>query len=365
MLMAMMVMAMSVIAACALRAADQAEQAEQAEQARSIELPDPLIERGAVHKNPSELARPEELTLAPGTYPRTDGSTSAEPLGVWVACRLCGTPCRWEAMDGLEMQLRPAARPDRTLLLRTFHQGTHGAYVALIQGEADLIYECRRPSADERKLMKEKGVELDIRPIALDAFVFLRHQDNPVEKLTLEQVRDIYTKGEGNEGRISNWKQVGGPDQKITAYVRNRDSGSQETMQTLVMPERQMIGGFSMISVATTMIGPYNVLHGDPNGIGYTFFYYQRHMSPRWVVDPRAHPDVRMFAIDGVAPGRETIADGSYPLVTEVYAVTRKDLAADHAAAKLRDWLLTEEGQKIISETGYVPISHRRGAEDQ
>ena len=59
-------------------------------------------------------------------------------------------------------------------------------------------------------------------------------------------------------------------------------------------------------------------------------------------------------------PSRATIADGTYPLVTEVYVVTRKDLKPDHPAAKLRDWLLTAEGQKIVGETGYVPIKAKK-----
>jgi len=72
--------------------------------------------------------------------------------------------------------------------------------------------------------------------------------------------------------------------------------------------------------------------------------------------DSKTESPVEMFAIDGVQPTRETIADGSYPWVTKVYAVTRSDLEPEHPAARLRDWLLTEEGQSVIAETGYVPL---------
>ena len=117
-----------------------------------------------------------------------------------------------------------------------------------------------------------------------------------------------------------------------------------------------------------SMVGPYNMLHSDAAGIGFTFFYYQRYMAPlaslrpvkmvkeQKTADDPAGPLVKMFAIDGVTPERKTIADRTYPLVTEVYVVTRKDLPAEHPALQLRDWLLSDEGQEIIGETGYVPL---------
>jgi len=135
----------------------------------------------------------------------------------------------------------------------------------LIKGEADLIYECRRPSPDEVKLIEEHGVELEITPIALDAFVFLHHEDNPVTELTAEEVRDIYTRAEdGDRGRIDNWEQVGGPDAEINAYTRNPNSGSQETLLTLVMKDREVIPGRDM--QAMSMVGPFDRIYGDQKG---------------------------------------------------------------------------------------------------
>ncbi len=217
--------------------------------------------------------------------------------------------------------------------------------------------------------MEEHGVELEITPIALDAFVFLRHKDSPVTELTAGQVRDIYTQAEdGDSGRIDNWEQVGGPDADINAYTRNPNSGSQETLKTLVMKDRELIPGQDMR--ALSMVGPFDRIYRDQKGIGFTFFYYQVHMAPLLTTaghrppgdtetetdDSEPESTVEMFAIDGVQPTRETIADGSYPWVTKVYVVTRSDLDAEHPAARLRDWLLTEEGQGVIAETGYVPV---------
>ena len=320
-------------------------------------------------------------------YPRTDGSTSAEPLAMLVACQLTDTPWGWyrdpvgqrrrwplkaEEPNVARSPAEALRLPDRkkihSIYDKTRHCGTHGAYVRLIRGKVDLIFECRKPSEDEVKLMKQEGVEMDIRPIARDAFVFLKHKDNAVQTLSPEQIRAIYT------GKIKTWKALGGGNVNISAYVRNRNSGSQETMESLVMHDGNMIAGRGM--TGHTMAGPYNHLDHDRNGIGYTFFYYQKNMSPPFVrrggtpiqyykpvkngkngeaKGPPPSP-VRMLAVGGVMPCQKTIAEGSYPFVTDVYVVTRKDLPGDHSAARLRDWLLTPAGQEVIAESGYVPL---------
>lgn len=347
----------------------------------------PCIGPGEIRMQPTQLPKPKGMDVTLETYPRTSGSTSAEPMGVWVACRLLNKECMWPEKSWGERRLLPLdpgadtsvplnRKHDARFYTKIRHHGTHGSYKMLIDGKTDLIYECRRPSEDEQSLMKEKDVELDIRPIALDAFVFLRHEDNSVKGLTMSDVRKIYTRGADGKGQITNWQEIGGPDDEIHPFVRNRNSGSQETMQSLVMKERLILEGRRM--TGASMMGPYNMMHRDKLGIGFTFFYYQRHMAPfpiirskrvnklatQQVKEKQPTPPVRMFAIDGVMPSRETIADRTYPLVTEVYVVTRKDLDPGHAAATLRDWLLTAEGQGIVRETGYVPVLSAKNAHD-
>ena len=86
----------------------------------------------------------------------------------------------------------------------------------------------------------------------------------------------------------------------------------------------------------------------DQNGIAYSFYFYQERMGD--------HVGVRACAVNGVQPTAQTIRDRSYPLVTEVFAVLRKDLAVDHTARVLREWLLQSAGQQVIDETGYVSL---------
>ena len=320
-----------------------------------------------------EIGPPRKLSwrLKAEDYPRTDGSTSAHPLGVLVACRLTGTRCQWAAVGGFgglggaTCRLLPVVRAyepkegerslhglpylhrlredkvlHKGLTERSWHAGTHGSWVNLIGGTSDLIFVCRKPSADETKLAAEKKVAFDARPIALDAFVFLRNVKNPVEHLSVQQIRDIYA------GRIAHWKELGGPDGPIHAYQRDRNSGSQVTMERLVMRGLAMPGGPRMIGRG--MMGPYNRMRGDPRGLGFTFWYYNAYMQP--------DPKIRTLAVGGVAPTPETIRSRRYVYTTEVYAVTRADEPDDSTASRIQDWLGTPEGQAVVAESGYTPI---------
>ena len=97
-------------------------------------------------------------------------------------------------------------------------------------------------------------------------------------------------------------------------------------------------------------------IDNDPNGIAYSFYFYKERMADYEGVAP--------CAVNGIQPTENTIRDRSYPLVTEVFAVTRKDLASDHPAGRLRDWLLRPAGQSVIEETGYVPLLRSKECEN-
>ena len=191
-------------------------------------------------------------TLHVDQYPIVDGSTSTQPLGVLTACRLTHTSFAW-GKPGISGERRlyptikaydPGARlsleftgsdlHDQAMILwkleeKIRHTATHSSYINLISGSADLIIVAREPSDDELDLAREKGVEIHYAPIALDAFVFIVNVRNPVRSLTIEQIRDIYT------GKIPDWAEVGGTPGAIRHYIRNRNSGSQEKMEKMVL----------------------------------------------------------------------------------------------------------------------------------
>jgi phosphate transport system substrate-binding protein len=311
-----------------------------------------------------------DLELTREEYPVVDGSTSTQPLGVLIGGRLTQTSVEWrrtshfdptrlltftsapyDASRRLSLAPTPPASrgPDLGAALsdighlaeRVRHTGTSQSYARLAARDAELVLTAREPTGAEREAVRRGGGDIVVRPIARDAFVFLRHASNPVTNVTLDQVRDIYA------GALTSWRTLGGADRPIVAYQRDPTSGSQVEMEQLVMRGRPMREGPD-IRVTMAMFGPFNAIRHDPAGIGYSYHYYERFMS---VV-----PEVATLALDGVSAEPATIAAGRYPLITFVYLAHRADLRADSAAARVRDWLLTPAGQAVIAESGYVPL---------
>ena len=203
------------------------------------------------------------------------------------------------------------------------YQNTIRGFDALVDGSVDLFFTAH-PSKDQMQSAKDKGVELEIVPIGLEAFVFFVNKKNPVDGLTTEQIRSIY------RGEITNWKDVGGVFRIINPPTRVQGSGSQTMMEKFM--EGNML----------TSRHPLAIFGG---GIGYSFRYYLSSMV--------ADDNVKMLAVDGVYPNASNIQNGSYPICTNFYVVYRKD-NQNKNVGKIVEWLLSDEGQTMIEGCGYV-----------
>jgi phosphate transport system substrate-binding protein len=102
------------------------------------------------------------------------------------------------------------------------------------------------------------------------------------------------------------------------------------------------------LEVSMSMIGPFNAIRHDRQGIGYTFRYYDTYMAHM--------PEVRIISIDGIPPTAEMIGKRAYLFVTEVFLAWRDDLPTPSPAQVVRDFLMSEAGQRVVAESGYVPI---------
>jgi phosphate transport system substrate-binding protein len=165
--------------------------------------------------------------------------------------------------------------------------------------------------------------------------------------LTTAQIRDIY------QGKVRDWRNLGGSEGTIVAYHREKNSGSEELMRTLVMagtlfqtPPR----GDQQIAEGS-MSGLLLALTREKQGLGYSVYYYERYMS--------GSPGTKVIAVDGIEPTFETIRDRKYPYTCDVFVVTRKGLDENAPARRLRNWLRSPEGQAVVRESGYVPNTAR------
>ncbi|SEJ43301.1 phosphate transport system substrate-binding protein [Bhargavaea ginsengi] len=215
---------------------------------------------------------------------------------------------------------------------------TGQAYESLINGEVDLIF-VAGPSDAQLERARQAGKELELTPIGREAFVFFVNEDNPVESLTQEEIRDIYS------GKVTNWKEVGGRSTEIRAYQRPPDSGSQTALEAfmgdtpiMAAPTEQTA---DLMSGIIEDVADYRNYGG---AIGYTFRFYSQSML--------GNDKVRLLAVDGVEPTADNIRSGDYPIVNELYVVTA---GTDNPnVGPFIDWILSEEGQKIVERTGYV-----------
>ena len=280
-------------------------------------------------------------TINFGTYPYIDGSTVAVPMALEFA---------WQHL-GLEDE-------DYNFV---YFSTTHYAYLNLINREGfgvgsiwserafvdenqavDLII-VTEPSEEERAIAAQKGVTLVMEPVCFDAFVFITHKDNPVDSLTIDQVRGIYS------GRIKNWKQVGGNDEAIVAYQREEKSGSQTAMINMVMGDTPMIKAETVdvamgMGMLVEMIAEYQ---NGPMSIGYTYKYY---IDTLYKAD-----DIKVLRIDGVAPSAENMRNLSYPLTTNYYGVIRGG-EEKMVGGLFLEWMISPEGQRCIEQAGYVAL---------
>lgn len=218
---------------------------------------------------------------------------------------------------------------------------TPDAYSNLLEGKVDMIF-AAGPSEQQIQRAQRKGLELKLTPIGKEAFVFFVNTKNTVNNLTLEQIKGIYA------GEITNWSQVGGKNDAIRAFQRPQDSGSQTALQRLMGEEA--IAEAPTENIATGMGGIINEVSkykNYKNAIGYTFRYYSNEMV--------RSKEIKLLEIDGVAPTKETIRANTYPITSDFYIVTTGDEMA-HVQAFI-DWILSEEGQRLVEQAGYVPVT--------
>lgn len=275
------------------------------------------------HEENSDLARVESSLKLTDNLPVLDGAAALVP--VYASIIDCVYPKGSVTYDGGEFSddnfYGENFAPDSKMQYKNTVRG----YKAIVDGETDILF-CAAPSAEQKAYAEEKGVELVFVPVGLEGFVFFVNENNPVDNLTTDQVRDIYG------GKYKNWSQVGGPNRVINPVTRLEGSGSQSAMNAF-MGDRK--------------IAPKSPLAITGGSIGFSFRYYMDGIV--------ANKGVKMLSLNGVYPSAENIQNGTYPIIAKFYAIYRADNTNENIPI-LIDWILSDEGQRLIEESGYVKI---------
>jgi phosphate transport system substrate-binding protein len=213
--------------------------------------------------------------------------------------------------------------------------GSGDGAAALLEGRCDIAMMSRFMKEAEFEAAVEKGIMPVAHAIAMDGVCVVVHPSNPVSALTSEQTRNIYT------GKITNWKEVGGADRPIVVISRDTSSGTYETFEGLIMKNEKM-------GDATEYVNSNPQAHArvksTVDAIGYVGLGF-------------LDRNVKALKVDGVIPNHSTIAKGIYPVSRPLFLFTHGYPKPGSIVFQFCTFHLTEAGQEIIEDKGFVPVT--------
>ena len=211
--------------------------------------------------------------------------------------------------------------------------GTAAGVAALVAGDADICAASRPLLAEEVAAIYDRYSTLGVRfLVAQDALSVFVNAANPVQSLSLEQLRGLF------DGSIDSWERVGGDDVPVVVIVRPPSSGSHRFFRDHVLKGRPYAPGAATAPTTNDVLA---AVGSDPGGVGYGGVAYRRE-------------GVEAVAVDGVRPTAEAVREDRYPLARYLAFSTVEPPAG--LAKRFIDWCLGPEGQAVVAEVGYIPL---------
>lgn len=272
-----------------------------------------------------EQIRANELaSILRSNLPRMDGGISTISLEAAIISKLTETNIE-------------------TVEKNIVHTTEEKAFQNLLAGSCDLFFTTSLTLNQEREAAS-KNIDLSKDVVANEALVFVVNSANPVDSLTQEQLRDIFS------GKITNWSEVGGNDAEIIVYQNAEGTMEQKFMETfmegeeLATPTTEVLPALNSGLMKTTA-----TYANDENAIGFTIYKYPSTMYGNG-------NEIKFLAVDGIEISKQTLASHEYLLLYDIYAVYNT-LTVDRTSTKnLVEWLLTSTGQEAVADAGYIPV---------
>ncbi len=216
--------------------------------------------------------------------------------------------------------------------------GSGTGIAALFNGTTDICMASRDMKPKEYQDAKAKNLGVTRISVSLDGIAIFLNKENPVNDLSIPQLRAIYT------GELTNWKEVGGPDATIILYGRENNSGTYAYFKEHVLQEDDFADRCQTLPGTASVV---NALTKDPKGIGYG--------GIAWATTVK-HAGVK--ATDTTAaihPTTEAVSKGEYPISRELYFFLRGEPSVE--VKNFINWTLSPEGQKVAESADYIPLS--------
>jgi phosphate transport system substrate-binding protein len=270
------------------------------------------------------------------------GSTPTQPLTPTISVTNVGS----DTMVNLALAWAEAyhgLHPEVSISVTGGGSGT--GIAALINGSTDIANASREMKEEEFQQAEERGVTPVEHVVALDAIAVMVNPHNPVGQLSIPQISDLFA------GRITNWQDVGGENRPVVLASRESNSGTyvyflekvvrrgDPQNQDLFSPEALLLPSSEIIGLEVSQ---------NPNAIGYDGLGY---VTPRQKTVKVAPDEAGPF----VPPSIDTVKDGTYPIARPLYMYTSGEPTG--AIKEYLDWIVSDDGQKIVAELGFVPLS--------
>ena len=223
--------------------------------------------------------------------------------------------------------------------------GSGTGIAALINGTVDIANASRKIKPEEVEKAGANGTKPVEFVIARDAIAVIVNINNSIERLTIQQISDIYS------GKINNWQELGGEDRPIVRLSRETNSGTHVYFLEEVLRLGQA-DNKTLFSTDTLLLpsseGISAEIRDNPNAIGYDGLGY-------------VTPDMKMIAVasneggEYVLPSAETVNNDTYPIARDLYMYSNGQPVGE--IKSYLEWVFSSEAQQIVIDLGFVPIN--------
>ena len=234
--------------------------------------------------------------------------------------------------------------------------GSGVGIAALLNNEIDLANSSRKMEAKELEQAKNKGLEIQEFILARDGLSIIVHPENPIQQLSIDQIAKIY------KGEITNWKEVGGKDEKIILYGRQSTSGTYVFFRNFVVqddysPEmRNMEGNQTIV----------DAVRADKNGIGYVGVGYVKDKNNQPRSDIKIIPVAKDKESAAVSPlNSEAVKQGKYPIARPIFQYLPHLPQKNSLLERFLRFEMSEQGQEIVKKAGFFSINEEDEQKNQ